>query len=154
MIPVSGLFFSNMILINEGLLEFVGNLYRFLQISPGWITGRRMPPSPTSPPSWTASSTSPARPRPRRTAAAETVSRPTKSISRNVCKWFKLRVHQRSDPVKHRSINHCQPVSCRSAHRLIRTPKRSMHPSIRGVFVRFPPGSACQTEICARLAWR
>lgn len=134
------IFLSKMLLIHKELLEFVPNLYRFLQLSPEWTTGWRTPPSPTAPSSWTASSSSPpGRPRPRRTAAAETVSRRPKLIPRNVCEWLKMRVRQRSDPVKRRSINHCQLVSCRSADRLIRTPKRSMDPSFRGVFVPFPP---------------
>lgn len=121
-----------------------------LQISPDWSSGRTTPPCPSLPSSWMASSTSPpAHPRRRWTAVEEMVSvkchfakkkkkkntRQGQSIHQSICKQFKLRVCQRSTPVKRWSINQCQSVSCQTANRLIRTPNSPVKTINESVFL-------------------
>lgn len=115
-----------------------------LQISPDSSSGRRAPPCLTLPSSWMASSTSPpALPRRRWTGAEETVSvkavlcknpQQGQSIHQSICKQFKLRVCQRSTPVKRWAINQCQSVSCQTANRLIRTPNSPVKTINESVF--------------------
>lgn len=81
------------------------------------------------------------------TANAETVSlhavfathpylplRQGQSIHQSICKQFTPRVCQRSTPVRPRSINQCQSVTCQTANRLICSPNRPVKTINASVF--------------------